>query len=81
MARVKTKSSGQSYIINWEKNDKTQEEESWMQYKLEYIALWKERTEKEMNQTKSNRIDVESNQSETNIYIYIYPNVGFLDDL
>jgi hypothetical protein len=77
-AQVKTKSSGQSYIINWEKNDETQEE-SWMQYKLEYIALWKERKEKEMNQTKSNQIDVESNQRER--YIYIYPNVGFSDDL
>jgi len=67
-AQVKTKSSGQSYIINWEKNDETQEE-SWMQYKLEYIALWKERKEKEMNQTKSNQIDVESNQRERYIYI------------
>ncbi len=57
------------------KNDETQEE-SWMQYKIEYIALWKKRKEKErkwneMNQTESNRIDVESNQRERYIYMCV----------
>jgi len=39
----------------------------------------KERKGNEMNQNESNQIDFESNQRD--IYIYICPNVGFLDDL
>jgi hypothetical protein len=74
-AQVKTKSSGQSYIINWGKNDETQEE-SWMQYKLEYIALWNKRKGNEPNQIQSNWCWIES---KGNIYIYIYMSkCGFL---
>jgi hypothetical protein len=83
MAQVKTKSSGQSYIINWEKNDETQEE-SWMQYKLEYIALWKERKEKEMKWTKPNPIEMMLNRikgKDICVCVCVCPNVGFLDDL
>jgi hypothetical protein len=68
-----------------QKNDETQEE-SWMQYKFEYIVSslkGKERKEKEMNRNEPNRI--QSNwcwiESKGKVYICVCPNVGFLDDL